>query len=450
MSFLKYLIKLLSFIYFKVYEKSKNEYISSSGKVILKDDVDNLVESLLDFNFTIGRFNSQFEENLSKIIGKKYCITTNSGSSANLLAVTALMSYKLGEKKLKPGNEVITLAAGFPTTIAPIIQNGLIPVFIDINIPDYNADLRSLEKFINQNTKAVFFPHSLGNPFKVDEIVELCKKHNLFLIEDNCDALGSVYDNQMTGSFGEISTFSFYPAHQITTGEGGALLTDDETIYKTLLSLRDWGRDCHCLPGKDNTCKKRFETDFKNLPAGFDHKYIYSQLGYNLRMTDIQAALGVSQLSKIKIFTEKRKENFKFLYDGLKQFENFFIFPKALEKSSPSWFGFPLTLKENIGFNRIDLVKYLENHNIATRLIFSGNILRHPVFASNNYLIKIEDSEILDSSTLNENHFSKLPNTEIVLKKSFWVGLWHGLDKKDILHTVEVFSNFIDFYGKQR
>lgn len=402
-------------------------YIPVSGKVLDVNDLINLVDASLDMWLTSGRYAEQFEKEFARFLGVKYCALVNSGSSANLIAVSALTSYKLGERRLRPGDEVITVAAGFPTTIAPIVQNRLVPVFIDVKLGTYNYDVSQLEKAITDKTKAIFMAHTLGNPFNLDKVMELAKKYNLWVIEDNCDALGAKYRNKYTGTFGHIATFSFYPAHHITMGEGGAVVTNDPELYKIMLSFRDWGRDCWCPPGKDNTCGKRFSQQHGNLPFGYDHKYVYSHLGYNLKVTDMQAAVGLSQLKKLPEFIKKRQDNFSLLYEGLKDLEDYFILPKATENSEPSWFGFPITIKENVPFNRNQLIDYLEKNKIGTRLLFAGNILRQPLFVNNDVEYRIVGS---------------LKNTDIIMERTFWIGVWPGINKKMVKYIISVIEKF--------
>ncbi|SHF72246.1 CDP-6-deoxy-D-xylo-4-hexulose-3-dehydrase [Caldanaerobius fijiensis DSM 17918] len=402
-------------------------YIPVSGKVLDVNDLINLVDASLDMWLTSGRYAEQFEKEFARFLGVKYCALVNSGSSANLIAVSALTSYKLGERRLRPGDEVITVAAGFPTTIAPIVQNRLVPVFIDVELGTYNYDVSQIEKAITDKTKAIFMAHTLGNPFNLDKVMELAKKYNLWVIEDNCDALGAKYRNKYTGTFGHIATFSFYPAHHITMGEGGAVVTNDQELYKIMLSFRDWGRDCWCPPGKDNTCRKRFSQQHGDLPFGYDHKYVYSHLGYNLKVTDMQAAVGLSQLKKLPEFIKKRQENFKLLYEGLKELEDYFVLPKATENSEPSWFGFPITIKESASFNRNQLIDYLEKNKIGTRLLFAGNILRQPLFVNNDVEYRIVGS---------------LKNTDIIMERTFWIGVWPGINGKMVKYIISVIEKF--------
>lgn len=402
-------------------------YIPPSGKVLDEDDLINLIDASLDMWLTSGRYAKEFEKQFAEFLGIRYCSLVNSGSSANLIAISALTSYKLGDRRLKPGDEVITVAAGFPTTIAPIIQNRLVPVFIDVELGTYDYDVNQIEKAISDKTKAIFMAHTLGNPFNLDKVMELAKRYNLWVIEDNCDALGAKYREKYTGTYGHIATFSFYPAHHITMGEGGAVVTDDPELHKIILSYRDWGRDCWCPPGKDNTCGRRFSQQHGDLPFGYDHKYVYSHLGYNLKVTDMQAAIGLSQLKKLPKFIEKRQENFRILYEGLKDLENYFILPKATENSEASWFGFILTIKENAPFNRNELINYLEKNKIGTRLLFAGNILRQPAFTNNDIEYKIIDN---------------LKNTDIIMERTFWIGVWPGIDEKMAQFIIDVIKKF--------
>ncbi len=381
-----------------------------SGKVIDGNDLSSVVDSALDCWFTTGRFAQQFERKLADFVGVRSASLVNSGSSANLLAVSALTSPKLGERRLRPGDEVITVAAGFPTTVSPILQNHLVPVFLDVTLPTYQIDVTHLEAAISPKTKAVIVAHTLGNPFDLGAVTAFTKKHNLWLIEDCCDALGATYGTQKVGSFGDLATVSFYPAHHITLGEGGAVLTDKPTLQLLVESFRDWGRDCWCDPGKDNTCGKRFDWKLGSLPRGYDHKYTYSHIGYNLKATDMQAALGVSQLNKLPYFIERRKHNFEYLKAALRTLDEFLILPEATAESDPSWFGFPIGVREDAPFTREQLIRALEAHNIGTRLLFGGNLLRQPAF------------EACEHRTI-----GTLPITDFVMNNVFWVGVYPGL-----------------------
>ena len=416
--------------YYKV-KKSRQRFIPGEtlvnygGRVYDEKEMRNLVDASLDFWLTAGRYARQFEKDFATFVGTKYCMLTNSGSSANLLAVSALTSSELGSRRLKPGDEVITTACGFPTTLNPIIQNKLIPVFIDVDLATNNIKAKDIKEAITKKTKAIFIAHTLGNPVNLDEILKIVKRYNLWFIEDNCDALGSRYRGKYTGSFGHLSTSSFYPPHHITMGEGGAVLTDDALLRRLVLSFRDWGRDCWCEPGCDNTCKKRFSKKFGSLPFGYDHKYIYSHIGYNLKLTDMQAAIGVAQLKKLPGFIEARKKNFKRLYEIFKKYEEFFILPEAAKYSKPSWFGFPVLVKDTAPFKRADVVSYLEDNNIATRMLFGGNLTRHPAYRNIRY-------KIMD----------RLDNTDLVMNNLFWIGVYPGLTKDMLAYINSVVEKF--------
>ena len=400
--------------------------IPPSGKVIGANELQFMVDASLDGWLTTGRFNKAFEERLASYLGIRYVLTTNSGSSANLLALTALTSPKLGDKALLPGDEVITVAASFPTTVNPIIQNNLIPVFIDVDLATYNIQVDKIESAISSKTKAIMIAHTLGNPYNLGEVKRIAEKYNLWLIEDCCDALGTTYNDQMVGTFGDIATLSFYPAHHITTGEGGAVFTQSPKLNKLIESFRDWGRDCFCNPGVDNTCGKRFDWQLGSLPKGYDHKYIYSHLGYNLKMTDMQAACGLAQMDRIEGFIDKRKKNFNYLKKGLQPFSDLIILPEATKNSDPSWFGFPITIKPESRINRIDLLRFLDNHKIGARLLFSGNIIRQPYFKNLNYRI-----------------FSELTNTDVIMNHSFWLGVYPGINEKMLDFIIAKISVFL-------
>jgi len=402
--------------------------IPVSGKVIDGDDIASLVDASLDGWLTAGRFTEEFQRSLARYIGVRDSLFVNSGSSANLVALSALTSPKLGNRALKMGDEVLTVAMGFPTTVNPIIQNNLSPVLVDINLDTYDAISERLVEAISPKTKAIMMAHTLGNPFNLELVLGLCKEHNLWLIEDSCDALGSTYSGKRTGSFGDLATISFYPAHHITTGEGGAVLVKSPLVKKQAESFRDWGRDCYCETGHDNTCKKRFEWQLGELPYGYDHKYIYSHVGYNLKATDIQAALGVSQLRKLDRFIERRRENFTYLLSGLKDIEGLQM-PKATENSEPSWFGFPITLDPNHPVNREELLRFLDNRKIGTRLMFAGNITRQPAYSKTNFRI-----------------VGDLTNSDIVMRRSFWLGVYPGLDTKMLEYVVESVREFMMRY----
>jgi CDP-6-deoxy-D-xylo-4-hexulose-3-dehydrase len=393
-----------------------------SGRVYGSKELEALVDASFDFWLTTGRFNEAFEKKLQGFLGVRHVLTTNSGSSANLLAVSALTSPWLGEKAVKPGDEIITIAAGFPTTVNPILQNGLVPVFVDVTIPTYNVDVTQLEAAYSDRTRAVVLAHTLGNPFDIGAVVDFVRKHNLWLIEDCCDALGSMYKGQSIGTFGDIGTVSFYPAHHITMGEGGAVFTNHSKLSRIVESFRDWGRDCWCDPGKDNTCGKRFGWQLGELPLGYDHKYTYSHIGYNLKITDMQAAVGVAQLEKLPRFIEIRRRNFNKLYEGLKDLEEFFILPIATPESEPSWFGFPLGVRTNAPFTRDKVVRYLESRKIGTRLLFGGNLTRQPAYSNAVYRVA-----------------GQLTNSDFVMNQVFWIGLYPGLPPQAIDFIIEVF-----------
>ena len=404
--------------------------VPPSGKLIGSQELKNMVEAALDGWLTTGRFNDQFEVELAKFLGVKHLITVNSGSSANLVAFNTLTSSKLGDRAIQPGDEVIGVAAGFPTTVNPILQFGAVPVFVDVELGTYNIDTSKIEAAISPKTKAIMLAHTLGNPFNLDAVVAICKKHNLWLIEDCCDALGSTYKGQIVGSFGDIGTLSFYPAHHITMGEGGAVFTNNAELKKIAESFRDWGRDCYCPPGKDNTCSKRFCWKLGNLPEGYDHKYTYSHLGYNLKITDMQAACGVAQLQRATEFVRKRKENFEFLKEKLQSCKEFLRLPQATVNSDPSWFGFPITLKENSPVSRLDLLTYLDQNKVGTRLLFAGNLTRQPYMLGRNFRVSGE-----------------LTNTDLVMNNTFWIGVQPALTKEMLQFAVSKIEAYlgIDF-----
>lgn len=397
-----------------------------AGRVFDEKELVSLVDSSLDFWLTSGRFAEEFEYEFARMFGATEAILVNSGSSANLVAMSALTSPKLKNRRLKPGDEVITVAAGFPTTVAPIIQNSLIPVFLDVNLGNYNINTSRLEQAISPKTKAIFIAHTLGIPFDLDAVKYFANKNNLWLIEDNCDALGSMYNGKLTGTFGDLATFSFYPAHHITMGEGGAVVSHNEDLARIAKSFRDWGRDCYCASGEDNTCGIRFTQQFGKLPVGYDHKFVYSHLGYNLKLSDMQAAVGVEQLKKLPEFVKKRKENFNFLYNGLKKFENKLILPETPEKSDPSWFGFLITVKKDAGFTRNDLVKHLNDNKIHTRNLFAGNITKQPAFEG------VEMRIIGD-----------LTNTDYIMNNTFFIGIYPGNGPAELEYVIRKFEEFI-------
>lgn len=399
--------------------------VPPSGKVIGSKELQNMVEASLDGWLTTGRFNDAFEKRLSEFLGVKHVLTTNSGSSANLLAFSALTSHKLGDRAVKSGDEVISVAAGFPTTVNPILQFGAVPVFVDVHIPTYNIDPAKIEAAISPKTKAIMLAHTLGNPYNLDVIVSLAKKHKLWLIEDCCDALGSKYNGKLVGTFGDIATLSFYPAHHITMGEGGAVFTNNDDLKTIIESFRDWGRDCYCGPGKDNTCGKRFCQKLGDLPEGYDHKYTYSHLGYNLKISDMQAACALAQMDRLEDFTTARKHNFAYLKEGLKSCEEFILLPEATANSEPSWFGFPITIKPEAGIKRVDLLQYLDENKIGTRLLFAGNLTRQPYMIGRNFRIAGE-----------------LTNTDAVMNDTFWVGVYPGLSKAMLDFVISKLETF--------
>jgi len=416
-----------------------------AGRVFDEKEIQAAVEASLDFWLTEGPYAEEFEENLSAIIGTKFAILTNSGSSANLLALSALGSPLLGERRIRPGDEVITTAVGFPTTINPIILNNLIPVFVDVDLETYNIQVDQLEKAMSPKTRAIFLAHTLGNPFNLSKIMEVVRENDLFLIEDCCDALGSRYqrpgdinsassfgnekrstDYQFVGTFGHLSTLSFYPAHHITLGEGGAVLTSDQTLARVVNSLKDWGRDCYCRPGSNNTCGNRFDGQFGTLPYGYDHRYVYSHIGYNLKPTDIQAAIGVEQLKKLDLFCNARRNNFQLWMEGFKSFENYFILPQATERSDPAWFAFPLTVREDTGFSRTELTNYLSKQLIETRNLFGGNLLRQPAY------LEIAHRKI-----------GGLFNSDRIMNGSFFLGTFPGIRREQIEYSLDKISQFL-------
>lgn len=398
-----------------------------AGRVFDEQELVNLVDSSLDFWLTTGRYAQEFERKFAGYLNRRYALLTNSGSSANLLAVSALTSPKLKERQLMPGDEVVTVACGFPTTVNPIYQNNLVPVFVDVDLSTYNANIDQLEASISSCTKAIFLAHTLGNPFDLSAVKKLCDTHGLFLLEDNCDALGSTYDGKLTGTFGDLSTFSYYPAHHITMGEGGCVSADSPVLKVVVESFRDWGRDCYCAPGKSNTCGKRFEWQLGSLPQGYDHKYIYSHIGYNLKLTDMQAAVGLAQLEKLPAFIEARKRNWKLLRDGLSHLQDYFILPEATKNSDPSWFAFVLTVRDGAKIKRIDLANYLESKRIATRHVFGGNLTRQPAYQNKEMRV-----------------VGDLSNTDKVMEDSIVLGVYPGLSESNIDYMIESICSFIN------
>jgi len=401
--------------------------IPVSGKVFDGDELTNLVDSSLDFWLTTGRYAHEFEEEFAKVMGVKHAMLCNSGSSANLLAVSALKSDRLGKRALVDGDEVITLAAGFPTTVNPIIQNRLIPVFIDCELGTYDATAEQMQAALSPKTRAIVMAHTLGNPFNLDAVMQIANENKLFVIEDSCDAVGATYDGKPVGSFGDLSTASFYPAHHVTMGEGGCVQAKTASMRKIVESLRDWGRDCWCPTGEDNTCGRRFDWELGGLPYGYDHKYTYSHIGYNLKLTDMQAAVGVAQLKKLPGFIAARRKNFNRIYEGLKKYEEFFILPQSTPKSEPSWFGFLITIRPGSPFGRYDLVQHLESHRIGTRQLFGGNLLRQPAYQNIEHRVS-----------------GTLKNSEIISLNAFWIGVYPGLTDEMIDYMIGALSEFIE------
>ena len=398
-----------------------------SGKVFDADEMQHLVDSSLDFWLTTGRYAEQFETKFAKVMGMKHALLCNSGSSANLLAVTALTSPRLKKRALKEGDEVITVAAGFPTTVNPILQNRLVPVFVDVQLGTYDATMESIEAAIGPKTKAIVMAHTLGNPFNLDGVMSIAKEHNLFVVEDTCDAVGATYNDKPVGSFGDISTTSFYPAHHITMGEGGCVLVKSAPMKKIVESFRDWGRDCWCPPGNDDTCGRRFDWQLGELPYGYDHKYVYSHIGYNLKLTDMQAAVGVAQLKKLPDFIEARRHNFNRLYAGLKKFEEVLILPETTPNSNPSWFGFAITIRPGAPFSRLELVQHIESRRIGTRLLFGGNLMRQPAYIGMPHRV-----------------VGPLTNADIITDNTFWLGVYPGLNDEMVDFMVATVAEFIE------
>ena len=409
----------------ELFIKNKDR-INYAGRVFDEHEFVNLIDASLDFWLTAGRYAKEFEARLSSFLGMKYCLLTNSGSSANLLALSALTSPLLKDRQLRTGDEVITTACGFPTTLNPIIQNNLVPVFVDVELGTYNIQADKIEKAISKKTRVIFTAHTLGNPIDIDKIGRIVRKHNLWWIEDNCDSLGSKYRNKYTGTFGDLSTCSFYPPHHITMGEGGAVLTNNPLLKRIVMSFRDWGRDCWCESGHDDTCKKRFSQKFGDLPFGYDHKYVYSHVGYNLKVTDMQAAIGCAQLGKLCGFVAARKRNFAFFYKALKKYEKFLLLPEWSEKADPSWFGFPVLVRDSAPFGRADIVNYLESNKIATRMLFGGNLLKQPAYKNIKHRVA-----------------GGLRNTDLIMNNLFWFGVYPGLLKDHRKFIIGTFNAFL-------
>jgi CDP-6-deoxy-D-xylo-4-hexulose-3-dehydrase len=405
---------------------SRSDLVHYAGRVFDENELCNLVDASLDFFLTANRYSERFEAGFADFLGVSDALLVNSGSSANLVALATLTSPKLGPRRLEPGDEVITVAAGFPTTVAPIVQNGLVPVFVDINLADYTADPEQLRSAIGPRTRAIMMAHTLGVPFDLDTVTGLAEKHGLWVIEDNCDALGSRYRGRLTGTFGHLASVSFYPAHHITMGEGGAVVTNDESLARIARSFRDWGRDCYCAGGESNTCGTRFSQQFGSLPRGFDHKYVYSHIGYNLKVTDMQAAIGCAQLEKLGRFVAARRANFDRLMEILRPYEDRLLLPRPTPRSEPSWFGFVITVRDDAGFTRDELVGFLEANRVETRSLFAGNLLRHPAFEGIPHRI-----------------VRNLTNTDVVMNSSFFVGVYPGLDSAQLDHMASAFARFM-------
>jgi CDP-6-deoxy-D-xylo-4-hexulose-3-dehydrase len=405
----------------------ETDLVHYAGRVFDAEELSLLVDASLDFFLTANRFADRFESDFADYMDVSNALLVNSGSSANLVALTTLTSPKLGERRLKPGDEVVTVAAGFPTTLAPILQNGLVPVFVDVNLGDYTADPGQLQDAIGPRTRAIMMAHTLGVPFDLDAVGDIAKNHDLWVIEDNCDALGSRYRDRLTGTFGHLGTMSFYPAHHITMGEGGCVVTNDDQLGRIARSFRDWGRDCYCAGGESNTCGTRFSQQFGTLPAGYDHKYVYSHVGYNLKVTDMQAAIGCAQLAKLESFIKARRANFDRLMEVLRPYEDRLILPRATPHSEPSWFGFVITVREGAGFTRAEIVRFLEANRVETRSLFAGNLLRHPAFTG------IPHRVVRD-----------LANTDAVMNQAFFVGVYPGLDASRLDRMASVFRRFMD------
>ena len=432
----KEIFKKVSAYYKKFHQKPAfrpgESFVNYGGRVYDDKELINLTDTALDFWLTAGRYCAEFERELGQYLGVKHVSLVNSGSSANLIAFMALTSPKLGARQIKPGDEVITVAAGFPTTVTPIIQYGTVPVFVDVELPSYNVNCSMLEKARSKKTKAVMLAHTLGNPFDIAKVKKFCDRHGLWLIEDNCDALGSKYAGKFTGTFGDIGTSSFYPPHHMTMGEGGAVYTNDPLLKKLIESFRDWGRDCWCPSGQDNTCHNRFTRQYGELPLGYDHKYVYSHFGYNLKATEMQAAIGLAQLKKFPAFVEARKKNWAYLRKELGKYSRKLILPEPTPKSDPSWFGFLLTVREDAGFTRDALVTHLETNKVQTRMLFAGNLIKHPCF------------DAMRKSGKGYRVAGELKNTEAILHRTFWIGVYPGMTKEMLKYISGVFGSFLN------
>ena len=402
------------------------DLVHYAGRVFDDEELRNVVDASLDFFLTANRYSDRFESDFADYLGLSRALLVNSGSSANLLALTALTSPKLAERRLRPGDEVVTIAVAFPTTVAPALQNNLVPVFVDVNLGDYTANVDQLREAIGPRTRAIMMAHTLGVPFDLDAVTELAREHDLWVVEDNCDALGSRYRGKLTGTFGHLGTVSFYPAHHITMGEGGCVVTNDHQLAGIVRSLRDWGRDCYCAGGENNTCGTRFSQQFGTLPPGFDHKYVYSHIGYNLKVTDLQAAIGCAQLPKLEGFVARRRANFDRLLDALRPYEDRLVLPRATQHAKPSWFGFPLTVRDAAGFTREEIVGFLERHRIETRPLFAGNLLRHPAFQG------------IPHRTIGD-----LANSDVVMNRTFFVGVYPGVDEARLDYMESIFDRFL-------
>ncbi|PAF44657.1 lipopolysaccharide biosynthesis protein RfbH [Helicobacter sp. 11S02629-2] len=425
------------------------EYIPPSGKLLGEEELLNMIDASLDMHLTAGRFNKTFESKFARYLDVKYAISTNSGSSANLLALSALTSYTLGERRLNKGDEVISVAATFPTTINPIFQYGLVPVFVDCELGTYNIDAHKIEEAISPKTKAIFLAHTLGNSYDLDKVMHIANKYNLWVIEDSCDALGGEFKGKKLGSVGHIGTFSFYPAHHITMGEGGAVVTNDSKLHKLIMSFRDWGRDCICPPARDGVCGKRFSQQLGNLPYGYDHKYTYSHIGYNLKITDWQAALGCAQIDRLESFLNSRRKNAELLTKLLCDLQDYLILPKVAEGVNPSWFGYAISIKKTAPFTKQELVSYLEYNKIGTRELFAGNILRQPMIVYDDVNFRIGDSKLINSQELNSSHYELLPNTDFIMDSTFWIGTFQALGDVEITKMASTIRKFVDAKTKR-